>query len=292
LKRLSGIAALVLMLPLISPISFHQKPQTPMEELILFAVWSPQTGKLYFVDPIARIQGSRLTRIIPDGGNWEVALDQFEKQYLTQGRVFPLLFGGSQYGTITVDKSGPTGCQDLMATAKVSRPIPSGLNGLAVSSVKGILLHDNWRHLASADQKSMFVRLAIESLMSQGAKAIAPGELAVGSLRASRLGKDQPEVLIGSASFKEKTRIRDLFLMITFQGEKPRILLSSYHESKDIENGEDRQEESFLDQVDFDGDGVDEIVTLSRYYESSSYAVYKDLNGEWQRIYEVGIGGC
>jgi len=38
--------------------------------------------------------------------------------------------------------------------------------------------------------------------------------------------------------------------------------------------------------------GVDEIVTISYYYESWDYAIYKEKDGKWEKVYKGGGGGC
>jgi hypothetical protein len=52
---------------------------------------------------------------------------------------------------------------------------------------------------------------------------------------------------------------------------------------------EDRQ---FVDQVDFDGDGVGEVVVAGTYYESNDYVIYKRQQGRWRPVYKGGGGGC
>lgn len=295
MRNLAGRTTLSFIIPILFAFSSSQRPENSQEDRILFAVWAPQNGKepyAYLLDPIARIRGSKLMSPIPNDGDSDGTWKQFEKRYLEKGRVYPLLFGGSQYASITVEKFEPISCESSTATAKVSKATPSGLNGLAVSSLNGMRVHDNWRHRASEDQKSGFVRLAAEFMKAHGAKPMALGELEVGSLRATKLGSGRPEVLIGSATLKEQRRVLDLFLVVEMKNEKPQILLTSYHEAKDPDDGVDRQEEKFLDQIDLDGDGVDEIVTLSGYYESWDYAIYKEQKGEWKRVYSGGGGGC
>lgn len=295
MRNLAGSTTLFLIIPILIAFPSSQRPETSQEDRILFAVWAPQNGKepyAYLLDPIARIRESKLMSPIPSDGDSDATWKQFEKRYLEKGRVYPLLFGGNQFASITVEKFEPISCESSTATAKVSKATPAGLNGLAVSSLKGMRVHDNWRRRASEDQKSSFVRLAVEFLMAHGVKSVVSAELEVGSLRATKLGVGRPEVLIGSVTFKQKPRIHDLLLLVVFQAGTPQILLSSYHSTNDTEDREDHRQENFLDQLDFDNDGVDEIVTISRDGESWDYAIYKEQKGEWKRVYSGGGGGC
>lgn len=276
-------------------ISSTQKSEVPKDDRILFAVWAPQKGKqpdAFLLDPIARINGAALTSPLPEGKEAEAAWDSFQKTYFASGRSYPLLFGGSQLGSITVEKAESISCESLTATAKVSKPTPPGLDGLAVSTLQGIQTHENWRHVASEEQKSEFTRLAGEYLKAHGAEDFTLEKLKIPSLRATRLRQGGSEVLIGSVSLQEKTKVHDLFLVIQFQPGNTQTLLASYHQSKDLEDGVDRQEEKFVDQLDLDGDGTDEIATISGYYESWDYAIYREQNGEWKLVYKGGGGGC
>jgi hypothetical protein len=48
----------------------------------------------------------------------------------------------------------------------------------------------------------------------------------------------------------------------------------------------------FIDQLDFDGDGVGEVVAEGTYYESNDYVIYKRQQGRWRPVYQGGGGGC
>ena len=275
--------------------TFGQKTEIPKEERILFAVWAPQKGKTpeaFVLDPIARIKGVTLAAPLPEGKDAAAASVNFEKTYFAPGTSYPLLFGGSELGSITVEKAESISCEAETATAKVSKPTPLGLDALAVSTLQGIRTHDNWRHVAPEEQRSEFVRLASEYLKVHGAETLTLEKLKIPSLRATRLKPGGQDVLIGNVSFTEKAKVYDLFLVIQFEPGKTQTLISSYHVSDDPEDGKDRQQEKFLDQIDLDGDGTDEIITISGYYESWDYAIYREQNGEWKPAYKGGGGGC
>jgi hypothetical protein len=294
-RSLLGKSVAFLIVHALLTVSFPQKPEAPKDERILFAVWGPQDGKpprAFVLDPIARIKDATFTNPVPEGKDAEVASDNFERIYYAPGRTYPLLFGGSEFGSITVEKAEAVGCEGQTATAKASKPTPLGLDALAVSTLQGIRTHDNWRHVASEEQRSAFVRLASDYLKGRGAETFTLERLKIPSLRATRLKPGGPDTLIGNAILTEKAKIHDLFLVIEIQPGKTQTLIASYHVSNDPEDRTDRQQEKFLDQVDVDGDGTDEIVTISGYYESWDYAIYREENGEWKLVYKGGGGGC
>jgi hypothetical protein len=59
---------------------------------------------------------------------------------------------------------------------------------------------------------------------------------------------------------------------------------------KDVDGGIGH--ELLLDVLDYDGDGVGEIFTLSRAFEGNNYKVYKRELGKWINIYEGYIYRC
>jgi hypothetical protein len=275
--------------------TFGQKTETPKEERVLFAVWAPQKGKTpeaFVLDPVTRIKGTTLAAPLPEGKDAKAASVNFEKIYFVPGTTYPLLFGGSELGSVTIEKVESVSCEAETATAKVSKPAPLGLDALAVSTLQGIRTHDNWRHVAPEEQRTEFLRLAGEYLKTHGAETPTLEKLKIPSLRATRLKPGGPDVLVGNIALAENTKVYDLFLAIEFEPGKIQTLISSFHVSNDLEDGKDRQQEKFLDQIDLDGDGVDELVTISRYYESWDYTIYREQNGEWIPAYKGGGGGC
>ena len=68
--------------------------------------------------------------------------------------------------------------------------------------------------------------------------------------------------------------------------------LARYHKTTDIEDGKDGQDVRFVDQLDLDGDGTDEIVVEVTGYESEAFLIYKRISGLWRRVHVGGQSGC
>jgi hypothetical protein len=47
-----------------------------------------------------------------------------------------------------------------------------------------------------------------------------------------------------------------------------------------------------VEQLDLDGDGTDEIVTINTYYEGWDYTICKEQKGKWEKVYQGGGSGC
>lgn len=133
--------------------------------------------------------------------------------------------------------------------------------------------------------------MAADFLTRQGLAA-SSSAIKLRNLRSTKLAEGRPDALIGSITFREKSAVHNLFLVAEYKGEQWDLAISSYHVSKDPEDGTDNVEENFIDQLDLDADGVDEIVTISGYYESWDYTIYKAQQGTWKKVYQGGGGGC
>jgi hypothetical protein len=70
--------------------------------------------------------------------------------------------------------------------------------------------------------------------------------------------------------------------------------LVQHYVQRDLTDGTDSEDQYFVDQLDFDGDGQDEVVTIVWFYESNEYRVYaRHLQTDrWYELYRGGGGGC
>lgn len=264
-------------------------------------MWAPQKGKRPegpILDPIAIFDGSALSKLPQEDYDKpevsEEEVERFNKTYYAPGKQYPLLFGGSELGTTRVVEVTGRGCVSLAATVKTCVSVPSGQYALAMTGLAGIDLHANWREKPSPAQEAEFPKAAADFLAKKGlngASAAAP--LRIKNLRATRLGARRPRALIGTiVTYRAATAVHDLFLVLEQKEANWEVLIASYHESSDVEDHMEEIFESFVDQIDLDGDGIDEIVTISGYYESWDYSVYKFEKGAWKSVYHGGGGGC
>lgn len=282
----------VLFLPFIGGLG--SRAQSPPER-ILFAVWPAQHGKdpnAPIIDPIGALVGSHIRSLGDLNKLPDAFFDRFEKNYYAPGRTFPLLLGGSNPGQITIQRAVGISCVSLDATAKLPISLPDPQMALVATSIGGLGLHENWRKPPTPGQRSEFLQLSAAFLRRKPLSTFAPSDLTIESLYSTKLGSKEPDSLIGSVTLTQKTAISHLLLAATSSGSRYKILLASFHSGDDVEDHTDDVSEQFVDQLDIDNDGVDEILTLVGYYESWDYIVYKRVNGAYRKIYEGGGGGC
>src|SRR5258708_21808402 len=98
--------------------------------------------------------------------------------------------------------------------------------------------------------------------------------------------------LIAYVFIKTESAVHEVFLIAKLNGSDGAAEFTRYHVTKDVEDGMDSEDYRFVDQLDLDGDGFDEIVVEVRGYESEEFRILKRVNGVWTRVHVGGGGGC
>ncbi|MDX6695432.1 MAG: hypothetical protein QOF02_3035 [Blastocatellia bacterium] len=83
---------------------------------------------------------------------------------------------------------------------------------------------------------------------------------------------------------------RDLFLIASAQGKGYRAELAEFQSYK-MDSGFGRGI-AFVDQLDMDGDGTGEVVTVDEGFDAYGYSIYKKRNGRWQSIHSIAGDAC
>jgi hypothetical protein len=270
---------------------------------IVFAVWPAKTGPDYshapdspLIDPIAVIDGGEFHNIPGFDSHNEkerdAADERFEANYYRAGFPLALFIHGAAAGTAKVKEAVGVSCICSTATVALSTALSRGELGLAVSEWEQPRLHpDRDRPVTLAD-KMRFRDAAIRFLTRKGATRSDASGVQVSGVRSIFLGRDLPNVVVGSAFLKQKIAMYELFFVMNDDGKKMEIALSSYHRATDLEDGTDSKQETFVSHLDLDGDGIDEVITTSYYYESWDYTIYRFQKGSWMAVYSGSGGGC
>ncbi len=275
------------------------RSERPSTERMLFAVWAAQRGKKTdtpIFDPIVILDGTEFKKI----GVFEhekeeesaAAYERFVKDYYRPGQKYQTFFGGGHLGELAIVKEEEISCVSLVASVKLSAIVPNGQYALAAGSAQGFKLHPNWRRAPSSAQQSSFLDLVSKVLDEHKVSSVSSTAIRIKNLRVTNLRESGPDVLIGSITYKQSPAVHNLFLVAEQKDEKWEVAISSYQVAESGEDATDNVVENFVDQLDLDSDGTDEIVSISGYYESWDYAIYKEKNGKWEKVYRGGGGGC
>ena len=141
------------------------------------------------------------------------------------------------------------------------------------------------RRAPSPNERSTVLELARGVYRRKGVPASFFKDMKVTNLTGVDLDHDGNVELAGSFRIERDDKPYLLFLIVAGHGAGFRIELQRYGQG--LEDGED-----FVDELDLDADGVDEVITQISGSESWEYAIYKRRAGRWQPIYKGGGGGC
>jgi hypothetical protein len=237
-------------------------------------------GKL--LDPILYREPENDAKVLP-----------FLNLHYAKGSKFSVYKTGQRLGSVQL--AGQTGgCySDFTQRAKPVEKlvVEAPFYSLAIS--KDIVgSHTHLKRDPTKDEQSAFIEAsralistAYSSVTSKTRSKVHKVIWTTGSTSGSPL-------LLGSISFiKEKNELW-LFAILEQTDSKWRPAISEIHRIHDLEDRKDAIEENYLDQLDIDGDGIDEFFSTSTYYEGISYSAYGIRDGKWTKIFKGGYSGC
>jgi hypothetical protein len=259
----------------------------PQARVIVFAVSKYESGVT--AEPVVIYSGGAYTvpPIDDDAGT-----GAFAREYFRPGRKYRIISGGGEAGSLTVNKHLEQGCVGIVAEATAETPARLGGRVMALATDSPSFGRGPVSRRAPTEaERARAVELARASYAKNGVAASLVAKMEVVNLTATDLDRDGRFELVGSFLVKKEGAAPDtytLFLIMEPAGDAFKTGWEWFH--KGYEDGyEDRH---FVDQLDFDGDGVGEVVALGTYYESNDYVIYKRQQGRWRPVYKGGGGGC
>jgi hypothetical protein len=306
--RTAGAAALVAALLLLAPTSPPRASASPQQtrpirqESAVFIVTkdAAQDGQDAQVEPVAVIDGRGAFAEPAAGASGEGALSAFLARHYRAGAEYHLIFGGAEAGTLKIRAATPGDCSPNAASADIgSTGVKLGGNVMALATDGAHAPRaQSSRRVPTAAERAAAFGLLKRFLQGKrvSASAIERGTQTL-NLTATDLDGDGREELVGSYVVKVGPKVRDtLFLVAAPRGRGYVPALTKYarvnaREMMDpslIDNiGEGGLgAELYIEQLDADGDGVGEVLTLSRSFEGTTYRAYSRRRGVWRAAYE------
>ena len=228
----------------------------------------------------------------------------FIKKYLPAGRKFFVVFGGGAAGTISITWTDP-GCHN-----RISANGPFSPGSLGIARIHGEVLglasnSDNiarakiWRRAPTAAERATAVGLGKTVFSSNGFTPRQLKKLETENLTAIDVDGDNRAELVGTFRLHSPDPHnhppRYVFLIAEGEGANYKTAFSSY---RDFSHSEifNVGEETLIDYLDLDRDGVAEIVTSYSNDRASGYHIYRrvarDHIAEWKVIYEASNDFC
>ena len=209
------------------------------------------------------------------------------------GEHLSLFMGGQVHGGVSVEKVMPLQCDSSAALVTPDSPFRLGKDDMALASnAKTIRPHTNTRHEADATERKYAQELAMSQFRKHGLLNATAKNVEIDQLAVTKVDESGASVLVGSVFVKIKDAVHELFLIAKLGDPQAAPELASYHKTTDLEDGKDSQDVRFVDQLDLDGDGTDEIVVEVRGYESEAFRIYQRHLGFWRQVHVGGEGGC
>jgi len=293
------ILTLALLLMAAKSVPAQTYPPTRMpEDVAIFAVGLE--GKTFSIDPVVIVHygADQRFRTVPalnsplPSRDWtEADFNKIENSFYKPGTLVSVFSGSERLGTATVLNSNIEGrdgvCLDLSAVVTYGG---SGKPLLAASTTSEIPGHASTRRAASRAETAMLRRLATQWLIDYG---LDKQLLQRGSLRqviSTVLRENAGRALVGRFDVKSKHAIHRLFSIAERDQGQYRLTLADLEIQHDVEDGTDKTERKYIDQLDMNNDGQDEVIASTSHYESRSYAVWKFYANErvWRQAYTGG----
>jgi hypothetical protein len=262
---------------------------------LIFAVLND--GKT--LEPIAAVMNGKLE--VPTPGDDEAAsLKSFSVDYYRPGTAYDLIFGGARAGRVTVKSNNPASdCGKNLAEITLSAP-DAKINGMVMALATNLPLkadRERVRRSPSAAERAAVEKLVRDRFRKEGVSSAALKTLRYQNLTAIDADRDGRMELIGSYWTAPNAKERDVFSFIAngggdkysfgyseFSRLTPDKIMSG--DVKDLDGGIGH--ELYLDEIDVDGDGTDEIFMIGQAFEGNNFLVYKkQKSGTWARIFEA-----
>jgi hypothetical protein len=209
------------------------------------------------------------------------------------GERLALFVGGQRTGDVKISKVMPLQCDSSAALVSADPHLHLAKDAMALATNAGkIRPHANSQRQADDGEQKYARQLAMNAFRKHG----VPEELAKGikvdQLIVTKVDESESKLVIGSLYVEAKGVRHEVFLIGKLDSSGATTELARYHKTTDLEEGTDSENMRFVDQLDLDGDGTDEIVVEVTGYENEEFGIYKRRNGLWSKVHLGGQGGC
>lgn len=218
--------------------------------------------------------------------------DYWQRYYLP-GQRYPLFHGGMPAGSVLVKEVKPFQCEGSVAVVEADSGLRFAKRTFAVATNAQVAPHENFRRPATAQEEQLAKRVLYDFLRTKGVDLGKDPELETEQLFATRLEAASEAVsVVATFRLVETDSWHRVLLIVTESDGQPDVELLRYGRTQDLMDAMDDLHEVFADQLDLDGDGTDEVITLLTAYESMGFFIYKRHQGRWYVVHTGGQAGC
>lgn len=241
------------------------------------------------LDPIAIYSAGRFDSL-PSGGE-DPASEAFRSAAYSSGHRYWLYSGGERVGTVTTTGPGMVGCTGLPGIGLPRPTLLSRWRGLATADSTAAL--GGRRRAASAPELAALRGKARVLLVEAGAQAgvadtASPVEALVYEQPSKGFRWLIASFLVQTSTSSGESDLHAAFVLLEAEPAGARGALTWAHSGLE----DDVQIRTLVDLFDFDRDGSPELITMTSYYESWDYQVWRRDAKGWLLWATTGGAGC
>jgi len=270
----------------------------PRKGVVVFSVSAESgTGSM---DAVVIVDGKQLRK--PYNDELADKRESFAKQYFAPGKVYRLIFGGGEAGSVTVNKWSE-GCNNIHAevTPATTARLGGKVMALATNS-ESLGKRASARRAPTDAERAAVMSLALNIYRQRmgyyrtppNLRAPLPpaGWLKVTNLTATDLDGDGKYEFIGSFTQADKNKFeRDLFLIAHQQGTAMRADLAKFQAYQPPPETF-LSSIDFIDQLDLDGDGTGEVFATQGGFDGYALLIFKRVRGVWRQVFDQIGDAC
>jgi hypothetical protein len=260
----------------------------PRKGVVVFSVSAESgTGSM---DAVVIVDGKQLRA--PYSDEQKDRQKSFANEYFAPGKVYRLIFGGGENGSVTV-KKWSEGCNNVHAEVTPATTARLGGKVMALATNSESLGKRASARRAPTDAERAAVMTLMKSVYSQQrTPASLIPSIKVTNVTATDLDGDGKYEMIGSFTLASKNKFeRDLFLIGHQQGAAMRadfVKFQAYQPPPETF----LSSIDFIDQLDLDGDGTGEVFATQGGFDGYGLLIFRKVNGRWRQVYQTIGDAC
>ena len=266
------------------------------------------------MDAVVIVNGARLER--PYNDEAEAGRKTFAQKYFAAGKVYRLIFGGGDAGTVKLN-SWDLGCNNIHAKVTTSTSAKLGGKVMALATTSATLGKRQSTRRAPTEAERAAVLTLMKSIYRQNrTPANLLSSINVTNLTATDLDGDGTYEVIGSFTLaargnsptsrgssptsrdssptvREGVRNfeRDLFLIAKPQGAAMKADLVKFQAYQPPPEGF-LSSIDFVDQLDLDGNGAGEVFATQGGFDGYGYLIFKKVGRRWREVFNFVGDAC
>ncbi|MGZ8843417.1 MAG: hypothetical protein ACXW18_07125 [Pyrinomonadaceae bacterium] len=260
----------------------------PRSRAVVFAVSG--NGAEASMDAVVIVDGKQLRA--PYNSEKEDASKKFGDQYFAAGKVYRLIFGGGEAGTVRVDKWS-VGCNNIHAQVTATTSARLGGKVMALATTSDTLgKRTIARRPPTEAERTAVLALVKSTYQQRRTPANLMASIKVSNLTATDLDADGKYEMVGSFTLAAKNKFeRDLFLIAKPQGATFRsdfVKFQAYQPPPE----EFLSSIDYIEQLDLDGDGVGEVFAQQGGFDGYALLIFKKVGGRWRQVHDMIGDAC